>query len=249
MVVNASLLSRLQTLVQERGPLLALDTSQPFTAACWVGGTPPAIHELPEVEGCRPSEALSAAVAEACRVDGLALESLGAMVVGLGPGSFTGLRVGLAFAKGVGLAAGVPLIGVSSFAIVAATCGPGPVVVATDARQGAWFCAAYRVDADHRADVVLEDAARTPDDFLDQLERSGWTSERLTLVGDQASELAHRGNLQVAASVLAPQPVAALALVQAEDRLRRGDFDPLDTLAPRYLRASEAERKQQGGSS
>ena len=69
----------------------------------------------------QPSEHLAPATAALLADAGIDAEQLAAVVVGLGPGSFTGLRVALATAKGLCLGAGVPLWGVSSLAIAAAS--------------------------------------------------------------------------------------------------------------------------------
>ena len=62
---------------------------------------------------------------------------VGKIVVTIGPGSFTGLRVGLAFAKGLQLATGAPLAGVGTLAALAASAGPGGLTAGViDARRG-----------------------------------------------------------------------------------------------------------------
>ncbi len=62
-------------------------------------------------------------------LDGLSLEAVGAIAVGLGPGGFTGLRIALSYAKGLAFAAGLPLAGVSSYDAL----GPPPAADAADA--------------------------------------------------------------------------------------------------------------------
>lgn len=75
------------------------------------------------------------------------------IVVGLGPGSFTGVRIGLAAARALGLAWDVPVLGYPTLALVAAqgraAAGAQPVLVAMTAGHGEWFCARY--DGDGRA--------------------------------------------------------------------------------------------------
>ncbi len=71
------------------------------------------------------------------------LRSLDAVAVTVGPGAFTGIRIGLATARGIGLAAGIPVVGVTTFAAVAAALPPVPpervVVVLIDSKRGDVF--------------------------------------------------------------------------------------------------------------
>jgi tRNA threonylcarbamoyladenosine biosynthesis protein TsaB len=84
------------------------------------------------------------------RALGLAPSSLRVIHVGLGPGSYTGLRVGLACAKGLALAQGTSLRGVCSFEAHAyGELAPGEeACVSIDARAGGWYYARYRREAD-----------------------------------------------------------------------------------------------------
>ena len=75
---------------------------------------------------------------------GWGLKDLGAVGAGLGPGSFTGIRVGLAVARGLAFSLGIPLKGVSSFeALARGAGGEGRVAVLSDARRGRIYGALY----------------------------------------------------------------------------------------------------------
>lgn len=88
------------------------------------------------------AEAIADHAAAALAAAGVAGASLARVVVTVGPGSFTGVRVGLAYAKGWGLALGVPVLGVGTLEGLARSAGP-PVVAAVDARHGAVFAALF----------------------------------------------------------------------------------------------------------
>lgn len=93
-----------------------------------------------------------------------------AVVVGVGPGGFTGLRIGLATALGLGQSLGVPVTGASSLEALALgvrDCAPGAAVVVPvlDARRRELFAAAYRPRPDGGLDEVLAPCAIAPADL------------------------------------------------------------------------------------
>jgi tRNA threonylcarbamoyladenosine biosynthesis protein TsaB len=127
---------------------VALETASPTTSV-WVfeDGAPPERRVYPPPS--KAGDVLPAALGELSTVAGIA--------VGLGPGSFTGLRVGLACAKAISYARRVPLIGFSSLAALAAD-QPGLVCTATEARKGELFVQTFR-DGVSSGDVQIVRAA------------------------------------------------------------------------------------------
>jgi tRNA threonylcarbamoyladenosine biosynthesis protein TsaB len=119
--------------------VLAIDTA---LAACAAAVLDPergivASESLPMVRG--HAEALIPLIARVMKQAGIKFSDVDRIAVTAGPGSFTGVRVGLAAARGFGVATGVPVVGVSTLAVYAAPFlagnGKAPVVAAIDARH------------------------------------------------------------------------------------------------------------------
>jgi tRNA threonylcarbamoyl adenosine modification protein YeaZ len=158
---------------------------------------------------------------------GLAWNEIDVLALGIGPGSFTGIRVAAATVGGLNAVLGRPVLPVSSLAITACQAGiEGPVWVLEDARAGEMFAARYR-----GLEAVVDDACHAYADL------AHWPS---------ASYVAHRpppGCEGWSRLPLSLDRAAALATV-VEDRLRRvGDIAALPRIAaPAYLQRSQAER-------
>lgn len=148
--------------------ILAFDTSSARTAVAVVD----ADRVLAEDDG--PSEALHGEtlmprIRAVLTRAGVALDAIELVAVGVGPGSFTGLRVGLAAAKGFAIATGVALRGVDSLAILArAALGSGAdaqdvvAVPVVDAHRGELFVAAYAASADGSLQALCAPACDRP---------------------------------------------------------------------------------------
>jgi tRNA threonylcarbamoyladenosine biosynthesis protein TsaB len=112
----------------------------------------------------RHAEALAPAIAQVLELAGVELADLGAVAVDLGPGLFTGLRVGVATAKGLGQGLGVTVVGLTSLAVLARAAADagvfGPVAAVVDARRSEVFCARY-VLGDSEGDGERDGAAST----------------------------------------------------------------------------------------
>lgn len=220
------------------GPLLALETSGPATSLCAVNFLPGEVAERTLSGRALPSESISLAIAAEFSRTGIEPARLRAIVLGLGPGSFTGLRVGLAFAKGLAFGANIPVLGVSSLAIVAGSAGCGNVAVVRDARRGDIFGALYEVTATH-VKAIEDDGIFTPEAFVARVKQHARPSV-LWVTDDARAETVQ---------AMIPEPVSSLrelhatvAFTVAAEALSARQFADLETLTPRYLRASEAER-------
>ncbi|MDB5455643.1 MAG: tsaB, partial [Caulobacter sp.] len=116
--------------------VLALDTALPAcSVAVLDGGRVLACLSEPMTRGHQ--ERLAPMAQEAMAAAGLQFTDLDRIGVTVGPGSFTGLRVGLAFAKGLSLALDIPCLGVGSLpALAASTAAPGLIAACIDAKRG-----------------------------------------------------------------------------------------------------------------
>ncbi|MFF1376900.1 tRNA (adenosine(37)-N6)-threonylcarbamoyltransferase complex dimerization subunit type 1 TsaB [Streptomyces sp. NPDC058308] len=124
--------------------LLALDTATPAVTVALHDGSS-VIAESSQVDARRHGELLLPAVDRVLAEAGLGLDAVTGIVAGVGPGPYTGLRVGLMTADTFGLALGVPVHGVCTLdgLAYASGVGSGPFVVATDARRKEVYWARY----------------------------------------------------------------------------------------------------------
>jgi tRNA threonylcarbamoyladenosine biosynthesis protein TsaB len=203
----------------------------------------------------------------------VSLADVGCIAVSIGPGSFTGLRVALATAKGLVLGGDAALIGVPTLAALAATVLAGWAAEGTaapangtvvapclDARKGEVYGATFVVrdpvwsEAVPRLERTSEDAAFAPDAFRAELIERCRRDTRVVLLGDGATRYAQEIAQPMAERALVlsladrPPSGAAVARTAAGMLVARGPDDRA-ALVPRYARASEAEimRARRGG--
>ncbi len=161
--------------------------------------------------------------------------------VGLGPGSFTGLRISMATMKGLATAVNKPLLGVSTLDGLAFSCsGHLPLCALLDARKQEVYRRWYVKDAGglYREDGAIK--ALSPADFIDEI------SGECQLVGDGVFALG-RDVLEGVKdyATIVPLPLhfinaAAISFLCCE-KIQKSEYMDIDSAAPLYVRASDAE--------
>lgn len=246
--------------------LLAVETATDMVGVALIRGDGGAAERV-HVGGRAHAELLAPAIEEVCAVSGCAVSDIGTIAVDVGPGLFTGLRVGVATAKALAQALSIGVLGVCSLDILAAAArdrigaGPGrPVLSVIDARRGEVFVASYRFDrpgvataaggdADHPIDPEL-----VRDESAEPIAREAlmaWLAERapgggrVSVVGDGAARyrelLAADPSLDLgwADELSAPPPLTLARLALA--RLGAGARPvPAGDLLPDYRRPADA---------
>jgi tRNA threonylcarbamoyladenosine biosynthesis protein TsaB len=188
------------------------------------------------------AESLAPAIDFVCRSAGVELREVSAVAVDVGPGLFTGLRVGIAAAKAVAFALRVPMIGVSSLDLLAfpVRYSSRRIVAVIDARRGEVFYAFYR-QVHGGVQRLSDPAVATPDELQSELIA---TREEQLLVGDGAVRYAERfcevKRLEIAEGAFVHP--SAVALVQlAHARALREEFVSSWELEPLYLRKPDVD--------
>ncbi len=163
--------------------ILGIDTATP-QVGCAIGGHEGVLASIHSSRGKRHAETLTPAIDFLCRQARIELREISAVAVDLGPGLFTGLRVGIAAAKAMAHALRVPMIGVPSLDLLAfpVRFTPRLIVTVIDARRGELFYAFYR-QVPGGVTRVSEHRVGSPDDLASELLALG---EECLLVGDGA---------------------------------------------------------------
>ena len=193
-------------------------------------------------------------IGDALRYAGITASDLAAVAVSSGPGSYTGLRIGTATAKGLAEATGAQLVSV-----------PGPeawahlalplaaphdcIVAAFDARRNEAYAAAFRVTSGSTPEVLHETSVIRVEETAEWLGNTG--KGRLYIVGDGQTKLYTQlaqqyGSNGHATEMLAPDderiapPAVAVARLGAA-RLKQGEVEDIASFEPHYLKEFAAE--------
>ena len=135
------------------GLLLAIDTAAPRLQLALSAGERVELLVEEMVQG--QAERLFPALAELLARAGHAYADLTRIAVTTGPGSFTGLRIGLSAARGLGLALDVPVVGVPSLLALSLSAPPGPAAVLLDARRGEAYLQLFAAPGDPAGPAML----------------------------------------------------------------------------------------------
>lgn len=190
------------------------------------------------------SERLLGAIEYLLREARCPAEDLDGWAVSLGPGSFTGLRIGVSTVKGLAFATRKPVAGVSSLEVLASQIAPTSYLICPvlDARKGEVYTAFYRYDEAGLLQRLSAVQAMSPDGLALQIK------ERTIFVGNGVKTYGNVFRILLPSLALFPDsslhlPRGATVARLGDERLQKGESLHLASFVPIYIRASEAEIK------
>ena len=220
--------------------ILALDTTTAAGSVALAEG-----NRLLEVAAIDPSQPIATRVPAdlIALLDrrAITLQGIDVFAVATGPGSFTGLRIGIAAMQGLALATGKPLIGVSSFEALAALAPerPSSIVVWIDAWRGEVYGASYTTAAPsepHALHELAEPRVASPEVLLRSV--SSFDVRQAVFIGDGAVKYRN----DVPGLLIEPTPLIAGMVAQlARARTDKGEAPPPHAIRPLYVRRPDAE--------
>ena len=208
---------------------------------CAIGGHEGVLGLFELAKGRRHAETLTPAIEFLTRATGFALDEISIVAVDMGPGLFTGLRVGLATGKAIAHALRVPMIGISSLDLLAFPVRQSgrTIVTVIDAKRGELFYAQYR-QVPGGVQRIGDLQVGTPDDLVADMIAA---NQEYLLVGDGAlryrEQLSECRAVEFAEQWLA-HPSAAPLVQLAHARALREDWVNPWELEPIYLRRPDA---------
>lgn len=221
--------------------ILGIETAT-VQAGCAIGGHEGVLASAHSAKGKRHAENLTPAIEFICQQAQIELSEIGLVAVDIGPGLFTGLRVGVATAKAIAFALRVPMIGASSLDLLAfpVRFSPRLIVASIDARRNELYYAFYR-QVPGGVQRISEPAVGSADDLASELLAIG---EEVLLVGDGAHRYREAFDGLAKVEIVDPgnsYPSAASLVQLAHARALREDFQQIDSIQPVYLRRPDAE--------
>ncbi|MEZ5144768.1 MAG: tRNA (adenosine(37)-N6)-threonylcarbamoyltransferase complex dimerization subunit type 1 TsaB [Acidimicrobiales bacterium] len=221
--------------------ILGIDTAT-VQVGCAIGGHEGVLASAQSARGKRHAETLTPSIETVCAQARVDLADISVVAVDIGPGLFTGRRVGVASAKAMAYALRVPMIGVVSLDLLAfpVRFTNRLIVAAVDARRGELFYAFYR-PVPGGLQRVSDHTVGSPDDLASEVLAAG---EEVLLVGDGA--LRYREvfegltKVDIVGEELAYPSATSLVMLAHAQALREQFVKPWE-LQPLYLRKPDAE--------
>jgi tRNA threonylcarbamoyladenosine biosynthesis protein TsaB len=211
--------------------ILALDTSTEFLSlALWQDGAV-AVREM--LAGQKHSELVLPLIRELLDETGLQMAELDGIAFGMGPGSFTGLRIGCGVAQGLAFGAGLPVVGVCTLEALAQQAGAARVIACLDARMNEVYHAAYEREGTGWREVVAP--GLYPPSQLPLADGAGWCA-----IGSgwdafgEALDAVY--GVQIERKIAGAFPLARYIAELAAPRFAKGDGKPPHEAAPLYVR-------------
>jgi tRNA threonylcarbamoyladenosine biosynthesis protein TsaB len=215
--------------------VLGFDTSTAATSACVLRSDGEAFELVPDEAALRapPAHAseLMPAIVRVLDDAAIGWEQLGAIAVGVGPGTFTGLRIGVATARALGHSRGIDLRPVSSLAALAAGIDAELRLPLIDAKRGELFAALYRGE-----EVLWPPFAATPEELVERVRESGVSP---LSAGD--GSLRFRETLEAGGIEIAAPPAHAVRALHVCRLAKDVAATSPDAVLPEYLREPDAK--------
>lgn len=232
--------------------VLGLDTATPIQAVALLEGTR-ALEDCKRRVAFDHASSLLTNIGEAFDEHDLAVDDLDLVSVGIGPGSFTGVRIGLSLAKSLARGLEIPLVGVSSLACLThpyATSGAADFVVgAYDAKREEVYTGTYGYESGAFRSID-EDRLAAPEKLRSRLLELADQEGRVAVVGNGAETFDALGEIDhPSVRVLPPWlegPSAAAAASLGRQRALEKGPDSIEELVPNYIRPSSAEENYEG---
>ena len=226
--------------------ILAVDTSaKPVSCALVRNGQ--VISSFYSNTGLTHSQTLMPMIENVLRIADVTVNQLDAIAVNAGPGSFTGVRIGVSAVNGLAFTSDIPCISISTLECMAentTATADSVVCCVMDARCQQVYSALFGLDETGNRVRLWEDEAQSVVDLKNKLKNFGKT---IILVGDGSEMCYNALKDEISGLVLAPpssryQNAAATAVI-AERRLALGETIASEDLLPVYLRLPQAERE------
>lgn len=192
------------------------------------------------------SETIMPAIAAAFDITKCSMEDIDFFAFSVGPGSFTGLRIGAGIVKGFALATGKPVVGVSSLEALARNIpvSAGDVCPMLDAKRDEVYAALYRPSQDMGLVKISGETVVSPGEFLRAIERN------TVFLGDGALRYSAMIRDILPGSIVAPESQCLIRAsevgIMGTEKFRNGEVLDLLTFTPVYLRKSQAEKLSAG---
>lgn len=218
--------------------ILGIDTATDQVGVA-LGGHEGVIAHFEARRERRHAETLAPAIQFVCTQAGIGLDELGVIAVDIGPGLFTGMRVGLATGKAMAQALRLPMIGISSLDLLAFPCRRTDrvIVPVIDARKGEVFYSMYRSVPGGIQQVLEPTVGKVTDLVADLLARG----QEALLIGDGAHRYRETILDSLHVEIAEDAYPSAAPLVQlAHARALREEWVPAVQIQPIYLRPPDA---------
>lgn len=220
--------------------ILAFDTSSK-TASVAILSDETVLCDILLNTGQNHSEVLLPAIDKACKTAGVNISDIDLFACTLGPGSFTGLRIGISTLKGLMIAQGKPAVGVSALAALAVNIGRTEKTICSvmDAGRGQVYLASYQYENDGSLTLIGEEKALSPDTI------EADTGKDVIYVGEGAVNYADEirkscGEKNEFADAEQQFVRASSVGILALKKFSQGDVLDLNRCAPVYLRSADA---------